>query len=431
MATVKFSVRGKKNPSPIYIRFSEGKEIDFWEKSGLFINPIFWDQSRQQVRKVLDVANRDEINSKLKKLESFIIDEFNNAFMTGQIINKIWLLDSIRKFFNRPKEETKLINKSKNIYLTDYAQNWLDNTAKTFKVSANKYMDERTIGHYQQVLNNFKDFERKNKVKLSDLSNEKLDEFSLYLSNTKSYSESTSKRKVGRIKFFCARAESDNLEVNKQYKERVFVKEQEIEYKQPYLNEEEIDAIFKLKLEPNCPMDHVRDNLIIGLWSSLRVSDFLTRLNTSNIEDGFIKIRTMKTKTFVNIPIHPQVAFILKKRNGKLPDKISEPKFNKKIKTLAKLVGIDTLMIGGISIVDPKTKIKRKVIDTYEKHKLISSHVCRRSFCTNLFGKVPNKVIQDIAGWKSEEMMLSYNKATNMDSAHVLKEYWDKKYSKK
>jgi site-specific recombinase XerD len=431
MATIKFTVRGKKNPSPIYIRFAEGKNIDLHEKSGLYVNPIFWDQKKQQIRKVLEVANKDDINSNLRKLEIYLIDEFNQSFMTGQVINKQWLLQSIQKFFNRPKNEEKLQNLKHHIYFSDYAQHWIDNKAKKFKVAANKYMDETTIGHYQQVLDNFKDFEGKNKVKLCDLSNLKLDEFSLYLSDTKSYSESTSKRKVGRVKFFCARAESDNLEVNKQYKERVFVKEQEIEYKQPYLNEDEINNIFKLKLEPNCPMDHVRDNLIIGLWTGLRVSDFLTRLNVSNIQDGFIKIKTMKTKTFVNIPIHSQVAFILNKRNGQLPNKISEQKFNDHIKTLTQIVGIDDLMIGGVMKVDEKTKVKRKVIDTYKKWELMTSHVGRRSFATNLFGKVSNKTICDVCGWSNEDMLFAYNKTTNMESANVLKDYWDKKYESK
>ena len=133
----------------------------------------------------------------------------------------------------------------------------------------------------------------------------------------------------------------------------------------------------------------------------------------------------MKTKTLVNIPIHPQVEQILKKRNGNLPGKISEQKFNKKIKILAMLCGIDEEMVGGISIVDEKTKIKRKVIGVYKKHLLVTSHIARRSFCTNLFGKVPNKTIIDVCGWSSEDMLFKYNKTTNMESALVLKKHWE------
>jgi len=425
MATINFRIKGTSNPSTIYLRFRDANYFDLEVKTGFLINPQYWDKAKQRIRNVIDVPNRVELNEKLAKLCISILDAYNTDFTDGEVIDKIWLAKKISLFFNRPE---KLANgKTDNVktFFSDYAQDWIDKKAKTFKVSANKYMDDRTVGHYQQVLTNFKDFEGKNKMKLVDLSNLILDSFSQYLSSDKGYSESTVKRKIGRIKFFCSRAESDNLHINKQFKERVFVQEQEIEYKQPYLNEDEINAIFKFKLEPNCPMDHVRDNLIIGLWTGLRISDYLTRLNINNIQNGFISIKTMKTKTSVNIPIHPQVAFILEKRNGQLPNKILEQKFNEQIKMLARLVGIDDEMIGGVAKSDPKTKVKRKLIDTYKKHELVTSHICRRSFCTNLFGKVDDAVIMAVAGWKSKDQMYAYNKTTNMESAIALKKHWE------
>ena len=428
MATINFRIKSKSNPSPIYIRFRDKKIFDIETKIGLFINPTFWDIPKQRIRNVIDVPNRNEINEKIAKLPIHIIDAYNQAYLSGEIITKIWLDKVISNFFNRPELTTSGAIDETKIYFSTYAQDWIVNKAKTFKVSANKYMDDTTKNHYQQVLNNFKEFEGRNKVKLVDLSNDLLDKFSIYLSDDKGYAEKTTKRKIGRIKFFCQRAESENIAINKNYKERIFVKEEETEYKQPYLNEEEINAIFKFKLEPNCPMDHVRDNLIIGLWSSLRISDFLIRLDVKNIDDGFIKIKTMKTKTFVNIPIHNQVAYILNKRNGNLPNKISEQNFNEQIKVLARIVGIDEEMIGGIVKVDEKTKIKRKVIGVYKKWELVTSHICRRSFTTNLIGKIPNKVICDIGGWKKEDMMLHYVQQTNMESANVLKKYWEEKY---
>lgn len=429
MATINFYLKGKKNPSPIYIRVAEGKSIDLWEKVGVYVNPDFWDQKKQQLKKFSEVNNLDEINITIKKLEIFIFEEFNSAYITGQVINKIWLAERIKAFFNRPKEEKNLVNLDRNIYLSDYAQYWINNKAKSHKVSASKYMDSTTVAHYQQVVDNIKEFEGRDKIMLRHVDSDVMDSFSNFLTQDQEYATATAKRKIGRFKFFCERAEVDNLEVNKNFKNTVFIKEQEIEYKQPYLNEDEINKIFKFKLVPNCPMDHVRDNLIIGLWSSLRVSDFLTRLSVSNIENGFIRIKTMKTKTFVNIPIHHQVAYILNKRNGSLPDKISEQHFNEQIKILARIVGIDDLMIGGVVKVDKKTKTKRKVIDTYKKWELMTSHVCRRSFCTNLFGKVDDSVIMSVAGWKSKDQMYAYNKTTNMDSANILKEYWNKIYN--
>ncbi|WGK93749.1 MULTISPECIES: tyrosine-type recombinase/integrase [Flavobacterium] len=425
MATINFRVKSNSNPSPIYLRFKDKKIFDIETKTGLIINPIFWDIPKQKIRNVIDVPNRNEINEKLTLLPIHLINMYNQSYSSGEVISKNWVDKVIGDFFNRPKlTEEGVIDETK-IYFTSYAQDWLDNKAKKFKVSANKYMDDTTIAHYQQVLNNFKDFEGKNKVKLTDLSNDFLDRFSIYLSDVKSYAEKTTKRKIGRIKFFCQRAESENISINKNYKERIFVKEEELEYKQPYLNEAEINKIFKFDFSHDKLMENVRDNFIIGLWTGLRVSDFLTRLDVSNIDDGFINIKTMKTKTKVTIPIHSQVAEILKKRNGNLPSKISEQKFNDKIKIIAQLCDIDEEMIGGVVKVDKKTKIKRKVIGTYKKWELVTSHICRRSFATNLFGKVPNKTLLDVCGWANEEMLFNYNKQTKMESALVLKKHWE------
>lgn len=73
MATVNYHLKGKKNPSPIYIRVAEGKSLDLWEKTGIYVNPEFWEHKKQQVRKVLDVSNRDEINANLKSLKSTLL----------------------------------------------------------------------------------------------------------------------------------------------------------------------------------------------------------------------------------------------------------------------------------------------------------------------------------------------------------------------
>lgn len=425
MATINFRLKSSSNPSPIYLRFKDKKIFDFESKTGLVINPIFWDKTKQRIRNVIDVPNRNEINDKLARLQLYIIDAYNQAYASGEVISKAWIDNAISEFFNRPKlNSTGSVDQTK-VYYSDYAQNWIDNKAPTFKVSANKYMDDRTKGHYQQAIDNFKEFEGKNKIKLVNFNGELLDKLSIYLSDKKGYAEATTKRKIGRIKFFCQRAELENIAVNKNYKERVFIKEAEVEYKQPYLNEDEINKIFKFDFSYDKVMDNVRDNLIIGLWSGLRISDFLTRLDVSNIDDGFIRIKTMKTKTNVTIPIHPQVASVLQKRNGNLPSKIIEQKFNDKIKIIARLCDIDKEMIGGVVKVDKKTKIKRKVVGTYKKWELVTSHICRRSFATNLFGKVPNKTLLDVCGWANEEMLFNYNKQTKMESALVLKKHWE------
>lgn len=425
MATVNFSIKTKKNPSSIYVRFISGVNVDIITTSGIHINPNFWDAKNQKIRNVIEVQNRDEINKKLASLKIAIIDEYNIAFMNGEVIDSQWLKNTIRNFFSRPTTgpDQKILPHT--VYLSDFATWWLENKAPKHKVSASKYMDVRTISHYQILRDIIVRFEKKNKIRLRDITAELMDDFSTFLTQNENYAQKTAKRMVSRFKFFCARAEEENIEVNKNYKQRVFVDAKETEYKEPYLNEEEIERIFKHDFSYNDALDNARDNLIISVWTALRVSDFLGRLRIENIDGDFIDIITKKTGKHVSIPIHSHIKAILKKRNGKFPTKISEQRYNDYLKIIGQVVEIDEEMKGGVMEVDKKTGKKRKVYGTYKKYELMTSHIGRRSFASNLFGKVPNSVIMSVAGWSNEGMLLNYIKKTNRQNAESLKKYWE------
>jgi integrase len=235
------------------------------------------------------------------------------------------------------------------------------------------------------------------------------------------YSIQTTKRQATRFKFFLNRAENMNLEVNKNYKEPIKISQENEEVKEIYLNEKEIESIYNLDYSENLMLDNIRDNFIIGLCTGLRVSDFNNNLSQTNFIDGFIEIKTKKTGSIVAIPLHKYVVEILKKRNGNLPKKVNDVQFNESIKTVCQDAKINEKCIGYLF----DAKAKRNKLGEHEKYLLVSSHICRRSFATNLFGKVPNYVIQAVGGWSTETMMLHYIKKSNREQAEELKKYWD------
>lgn len=427
MATLKFFISGKRNPSEIKVRYLNGRTIDITTGTNLFVEAKNWDEKNQKIRNVISVQDRDKINLKLIELKSYIFNASNVDFMEGEIYNKLWLDKCINTFFKRPSVDDNKKIDYKKVYLSDFATYWLKEKAPKFKVAADKYMDETTIRHYQSLKNLIVKFEGKDKIKFSSIDEVLLDSFSEFLT-TEKYAEKTAKRMIGRFKFFCGRAEAENIIVNQAYKNRVFVKKSEVEYKSPYFNEIELGLLYSHDFSDNEVLDNARDNLIIGAWTGLRVSDFNNKLKLDNFHDEFIEIETEKTKTFVTIPVHWMIKEILKKRNGDLPKKINDADFNKHIKTIAKKLNFNQEMIGGVSTVDKKTGIKRKVVKLYKKHELVTSHICRRSFATNIYGTVPNSTLMAICGWKSEEQMLDYIKKTNREHAETLKKVWDKKY---
>ena len=66
----------------------------------------------------------------------------------------------------------------------------------------------------------------------------------------------------------------------------------------------------------------------------------------------------------------------------------------------------------------------RKILGTFPKFELVTSHICRRSFASNLYGKIPNMTIMAITGHKTEVQFLKYIKITPKENAEKLKEFW-------
>ena len=186
------------------------------------------------------------------------------------------------------------------------------------------------------------------------------------------------------------------------------------------MNDDEINKIFNHDFKGVERLENTRDLFIIGLRTGLRISDFL-RLKDTNIKNGYIEIETQKTGQTVTIPLHKQVKAILEKRNG-FPRAISDQKFNEHVKELCRVAKFTELTQG--SKINKDTKRKEEGI--FEKWELVSSHICRRSFATNLYGKLDNLTIMGVTGHQTETQFLKYVKITNTEKAEKLKDYWNK-----
>lgn len=399
----------------LYCRLTSGRQIDVCKKVGVSIPNEFWDQKNEKIKNTYKFENKDKINAKLFLLKSKLTDKYNFDNINGEVIDSTWLETAINESFGRTQTTTGKKEHWK-IYFLEFCTYWLKNeSAKTNKLAIQQY--NVFVGLH---LTNYLKLENLSKIKIKEVSGKTIESFVDYLL-TNNYSLQSTKRHTNRFKFFLNRAENMNFEVNKSYKERIVIKDEKENVKEIYLNEEEIESIYNLDYSDNLLLDNVRDNFIIGLCTGLRVSDFNNNLNQTNIVGGYIDIKTKKTGTAVSIPMHKYIVEILNKRNGNLPKKINNDLFNESIKTVCQNAEI-TEMTAGL-LFDPNTK--RNKFGNYEKYKLVSSHICRRSFATNLFGKVPNYVIQAVGGWSTEKMMLHYIKKSNREQAEELKKYWD------
>ena len=400
----------------LYCRLISGRQIDLCKKIGITIPNEYWDDKNEKIKNTYKFDNKDRINSKLFLLKSKITDKYNFDNINQEVIDSNWLEMAIDECFGRTLKTNGKIENWK-IYFLDFCDYWL-------KYESSK-TNQTAINHYKVFvdlhLTNYLKLNNISKIKIKEVSNKTIESFIGYLSS-KNYSTESTKRHATRFKFFLNRAENMNLEVNKNYKEKIIIKNEKEAVKEIYLNELEIEKIYEIDYSKNLMLDNIRDNFIIGLCTGLRVSDFNNNLHQNNFIDGFIEIKTKKTGTTVAIPLHKYIIEILNKRNGNLPKKVNDVQFNISIKNICQKAEINEMTQG--LLFDAETK--RNKLDYYEKYKLVSSHICRRSFATNLFGKVPNYVIQAVGGWATEKMMLHYINKSNREQAEELKKYWDK-----
>jgi hypothetical protein len=78
--------------------------------------------------------------------------------------------------------------------------------------------------------------------------------------------------------------------------------------------------------------------------------------------------------------------------------------FNKQIKALCRLAGIDELVPGFKN--NPKTR--RKEVVSAPKYEFVTSHIMRRYFASNYYGKIKTLLLMNITEHFKESTFLTY-----------------------
>jgi integrase len=417
MATINYLVKAKKFYSNILLRFKDGRRFDFTVSTDIKVDPKNWSSSKQKIKIIAENRSKDEINNQLNKLKDFIIDEFNLDNMKGVYIDTNWLKKKISVFFNRPNTERDIDT----VYFIPFVERFIEMAPSRIIKGKNQPVSKGTITKYTTTKNKLVEFEErfKTKLKFTDLDLIFYDKFLNFLQVEQKINLGTVGNYIGTIKTIAREAKLQSLPVHPHIDHPKFFAPK-VKTDSIYLNDGEIDHIFKFNFKDDARLENTRDLFIIGLRTGLRISDFL-RLKETNLKEGYIEIETQKTGQHVVIPMHPQVKEVLERRNG-FPATLSDQRFNEYIKDVCKMVGFTKVIEG--SKINPKTKRKEK--GTFPKYELVTSHICRRSFASNLYGKLPNMVIMGITGHQTEAQFLKYIKITPKENAKKLQEYWQK-----
>lgn len=401
MATVNFRLRSKANKNvsiKVYLSIERGNVIEL--NTGFSINPKDW--SKDTDRPKQNSAENKLIFNNLKKLESFIFENLNADLGKKVLIDFFWLESKIKDCFNRiEKTDTELI--------TNYLQDIIDN-ASTRKIKVkggykhgislsrkNSFVGTKTV---------LTEYEKKTRKQLHfiDVNQIFIDKFEHWLLKTKKYAVNTSSKHIANIKTICNEAERKGLQVNPYAKNIIIASESEEDRHIQTLSFQELEAIRTAEITKEA-YNNARKWLLIGCEIGQRGGD-LINITKDNIRykggNMYLDIVQQKTKKSITIGIiAPHVIDIIE---NEFPYKISTQKLNDYIKKVCEIAKINDFIEG--KIFDAKTG--RKELKFYEKHKLITTHCFRRSFCTNYYKKIPTPVLMGISGHSKESIFRIY-----------------------
>lgn len=416
MATVKYLTQGNSLTNPIYLRLSLSKKKSLKRKTGLFISKNDWNKSSGFAKQ--NNASNKNLTIDLKELSTFVLKAVNNFDSKLDDLTGAWLNNQIDLFFGRFQADEK------SELITDLIQEIIYEAPTRKNAKGGIGLSKSRINGLVSLKNIIEQYQKHTPIKVKDVNVNFGKEFLKFLLNEKQYQKSTALKKLADLKTVCNEAELSGIEINTQFKKINSTKPNNENIL--YLTTEELELIENCVLLKES-LKNARKWLLLGCSLGQRGGDLLELTETNFINRNglnVIELKQQKTGKNVTIPVLDTTKQII---SSGLPYKISMPKFNKHIKEICRIAGVNQMTDGAIVKVIEKgkgNKEKRKINGVYPKWQLMSSHVCRRSFATNLYGVLPTPLIMQVTAHSSERMLLNYIGKNSLDYAQQIADFY-------
>jgi len=188
-----------------------------------------------------------------------------------------------------------------------------------------------------------------------------------------------------------------------------------------YLKWNEIKLIYQLDLSCHQHLSKYRDLFVLGCLTGLRFSDF-SIIRKEDVRQGMLYKKQGKSDHWVVIPLRKEANDILTNRFKFNIPHVCNGLFNKHIKDVGKLAGLD------MPIKFSHKKGNKDVIAIKPKYLWITSHTCRRSFCTNEFlAGTPAELIMKISGHKSLRDFYKYIRISPEEAGQKIRQIWQQR----
>ena len=341
-----------------------------------------------------DVKNERVKSGKSKLDVNNILDDFREKVFSIYRQGILLKEDVTPQYIIRKLREDKTKGKS----IIEYYEEFI-------KISKNT-VAYGTLKNYKAVKTHLSDYiEKKRKaLRFEDFDHSLFEDLNAYFITDKKMTNNTIVRIIKNLKRFLNWGIEKGYHSNEKFRSyKVSMKEGEI----VVLSLEELLKIYNLEIERES-LRQVRDVFCFGCFTGLRFSD-IQNLKRNQIKDDMIHINVIKTKETIDVPLNDYSKAILNKYSH-LPDEkclpvISNQKSNDHLKIIGQMAELEEK----ITLV--RYQGAKRIEETLPKHKLLTTHIARKTFITNAFRLgFPAEIIMMISGHKDYKVFKRYNK---------------------
>ncbi|AJW65253.1 Phage integrase family protein [Elizabethkingia miricola] len=407
--TFKFYLSGSENIKNINLLVSESNNNNnFKFRTSLRIPEEEWDSNKNRPKNIYFKKNKS-LNKKLDRVRIGVAEYIYNELVSKRKIRQRNLSRVIQKICT----EKQVIHTEDSLlyFMQDYIYNKKElicnSTYKRYKV-------------FYNLIQRFEGFLMK-ELLIEDVNSDFMKKFLLF-GKEELYSDNTLYRTIHFVKTILNFIERKGI--------RTPVRELNIRRERQKkevisLTENEILKIKSTKVPDT--LQPAKDWLIISCYTGQRFSDFMKFSKEKLLDiNGKICIRFIQQKTQKEIvlPLHPEVINILQLNEGMFPQSMDIQHYNVQIKQIAKLAEINNSLKAKKRIGHRSEKL------TIEKWQTMSSHIGRRSFATNFYGKIPTALLMEATGHSTEQIFMKYISTFDNDHIMRLSAHFDKEYNR-
>ncbi|OPB87128.1 phage integrase SAM-like domain-containing protein [Elizabethkingia ursingii] len=403
-----FSLPEAKDFKNIHFEITPNNSPSFKFRIPLKINPDQWDKEKQRPKNIY-LKKHKKLNQKLDQIKISLLAYIRQRNeqkkgLSHKSLYKLILSICSQKETGDISDTSYYPEGSLLFYMASYIQSKKEfichSTYKRYKVFFN-------------LLQRFEGFIGKH-LFIEDIDSGFLQTFFSF-GRKEEYSENTIYRSIHFIKTILnfverkgIRTAVRELDVRREKQQKEIVS----------LSEKEIITIEQTKVPEE--LQAAKDWLLISCYTGQRYSDFMRfttdqltgiehQIKDHNNQKSCIEFIQQKTKKNILLPLHPVVLEIIEKNGNSFPKTLDIITYNEQIKKVTKLAGLH-------QEIKARKRIGHRVrILLIEKWAVISSHIGRRSFASNFYGKIPTPLLMEATGHSTEQMFLKYIDPVNSE----------------